>query len=253
MNIQQKVKQTLSKIKLTSPKGVPPEGGKKILVALSGGKDSTVTAYFLKKFGYNIEGLHIDLGMGDYSKKCLSAVEDLCKQLVIKLHVYDIKKEMGSSMCYLRSAIQSRKNLKNCAICGVIKKWILNKEARKLKRDTGDKLLELLERRLDNVLFRGGLTPSRSIARQLVSHKQVLVDGKKVNIPSYRVKVDQTVVLTAKGMGRPTVKDFLKEKKATISPWLERKAAVVRVKRLPVRDEIEQDINEKLIIEFYSR
>lgn len=127
------------------------------------------------------------------------------------------------------------------------------KEARKLKEGTGDKLLELLERRLDNVLFRGGLTPSRSIARQIVSHKQVLVDGKRMNIPSYQVKTDQTVALTSKGMGRKIIKDFLKDKKATISPWLERKAAVVRVKRLPVRDEIEQDINEKLIIEFYSR
>jgi len=140
-------------------------------------------------------------------------------------------------------------------IYGVRERQLKNyfKEARKLKKDTGDKLLELLERRLDNVLFRGGLTPSRSIARQLVSHKQVLVDGKKVNIPSYRVRIDQTVALTSKGMGRKTVKDFLQDKKATISPWLEKKAAVVRVKRLPVRDEIEQDINEKLIIEFYSR
>ena len=126
-------------------------------MALSGGKDSAVTCYLLKKFGYNIEGLHIDLGMGEYSHKCLKAVQDLCKQFEIKLHIYDIKKEMGSGMCYLRSAIQSRKSLKNCAICGVIKKWIMNKEARKLKADkiaTGHNLDDEAQTFLMNI-FKG--------------------------------------------------------------------------------------------------
>lgn len=125
MKIETKVKQTLKKIGLNKKE--------KIIVALSGGKDSCVTAYLLKKFGYNIEGFHIDLGMGEYSKKCLNAVRELCEQLKIKLVVYDIKKEIGNSMCYLRSSVQSTKSLKNCAICGVIKKWIMNKQARKLK------------------------------------------------------------------------------------------------------------------------
>ena len=127
MALETKFKQTLKKIKLNKKE--------KILVALSGGKDSTVTAYLLKKFGYNIEGFHINLSMGDYSKKCLDAVEKLCKQLGIKLHTYNIKNEMGGSMCYIRTSIQTThgKGLKNCAICGVIKKWIMNKEARRLK------------------------------------------------------------------------------------------------------------------------
>jgi len=125
--LETKFKQTLEKINLDKKD--------KILVALSGGKDSTVTAYLLKKFGYNIEGFHINLSMGDYSKKCLNAAKELCKQLDIKLYLYDIKKEMGNSMCYIRTAIQTNqgKGLKNCAICGVIKKWIMNREARKLK------------------------------------------------------------------------------------------------------------------------
>jgi uncharacterized protein (TIGR00269 family) len=134
MNIEQKVKQTLAKIKLENRQAVLKKD--KILVSLSGGKDSTTVAYLLKKFGYNIEGFHIDLGMGSYSEKCLEAVKQLCKQLDIKLHLYDIKDEMGSSMCYIRQGIQhEKKGLKNCAICGVIKKWIMNKEARKLKVD----------------------------------------------------------------------------------------------------------------------
>lgn len=126
-------------------------------------------------------------------------------------------------------------------------------KASKVKEGAGENFLELLERRLDNALFRGGLAPSRSAARQLISHKQVLVDGERIDIPSYQVKVDQTIALTPKGMTRKEVKDFLVDKKVASSPWLERKAAVVKVKRLPKREEMEQDINEKLIIEFYSR
>lgn len=147
--IEQKVRQTLAKIKLNKHE--------KILVALSGGKDSSVAAYLLKKFGYNIEGIHINLHMGDYSDKCLEATEKLCRDLGIKMHIYDIKHEMGSSMCYIRSSVQQEKGLKNCAICGVIKKWILNKRARELKADkiaTGHHLDDEIQTFLLNI-FKG--------------------------------------------------------------------------------------------------
>lgn len=127
MDIQKQVKQTLEKVKLSK--------NKKIFVALSGGKDSTVVTYMLHKLGYQIQGFHINLGLGDYSARCEKVTKELCNNLGIKLNLYNFKKEHGSSMCYLRTTIQSKKALKNCAICGVIKKWILNKQARKLKAD----------------------------------------------------------------------------------------------------------------------
>ena len=161
MNISQKVCHTIKKYKLCNKK-------EKILVALSGGKDSTVTAYLLKKFGYNIQGIHIDLKIGKYSDDCLKEVKKLCEDLKIKLYVYDIKKEMGSGMCYLRSAIQSKHGkgkLRNCAICGVIKKWILNREARKLKADklaTGHNLDDEAQTFLMNI-FKGSPKLSSNI------------------------------------------------------------------------------------------
>lgn len=153
MKLETQVKNTLKKIKLSKKD--------KILVAISGGKDSIVTAYLLKKFGYDISGVHIDLKMGKYSKDCFEASKKICEDLGIKLYVYDVKKEMGSSMCYLRSAIQAKHKgvIKNCAICGVIKKWILNKETRRLKFDkiaTGHNLDDEAQTILINI-FKGSL------------------------------------------------------------------------------------------------
>jgi len=117
---------------------------------------------------------------------------------------------------------------------------------------TGESLLQLLESRLDNVVFRSGLTPSRSVARQVVSHGQVFVNGKKVNIPSYQVKTNDVVSLGGKALEIPVVKVNL-EKKVVPPSWLDKKAAVVKMLRQAQRKEIDADIDEQLIIEFYSR
>ena len=125
-------------------------------------------------------------------------------------------------------------------------------EAMKSPQNTGERLLQLLESRLDNIVYRLGLTQSRSLARQLVTHGHIQVDGKKVDIPSYLVKPDQIVSLSKKGSQLLVIKESL-EQKPTPPKWLSRKAIVGRMERLPVRDEMSESIKENLIIEFYSR
>lgn len=152
-------------------------------------------------------------------------------------------------------ALQLRGKQKAKRIYGVLERQFRRyfDKARKVKEQTGEALLRLLELRLDNVVYRLGLVPSRSVARQMVSHGHILVNGKRVNIPSYQVKVDETISLSPQGLKIQEVKETLAEKNAIIPLWLERKAAVGRIKRLPKREEIESDIDEKLIVEYYSR
>jgi len=122
---ESKVKSTIKKYKLASKKD-------KIIVACSGGKDSTTTLYLLKKLGFNVEALHIDLLIGKWSDENRKNLEKFCKDLGVRLHIINMREEYGSSICYIRSNIQAKQKLTNCAICGVIKKWILNKKAREL-------------------------------------------------------------------------------------------------------------------------
>lgn len=117
--------------------------------------------------------------------------------------------------------------------------------ALKSRGNTGEKLLMLLETRLDNIVYRLGFAPSRPAARQLVSHRHVLVNGQKVNIPSYSVKVGQTVSL-ASGVKEISIS-------AKLPAWLERKALVGRMVRVPKREDLVEPISEQDIVEFYSR
>lgn len=130
---------------------------------------------------------------------------------------------------------------------------IYYEEAMGVKGATGEALLQMLETRLDNLVYRLGLTPSRSIARQVVNHGQVLVDDKKVTIPSCRVKVGQVISLSNKAAGIAAVKESLADKERKTPDWLERKANSGRIKHLPKRDEIDADFDENLVVEYYSR
>ncbi|MBI4100424.1 30S ribosomal protein S4 [Candidatus Microgenomates bacterium] len=125
-------------------------------------------------------------------------------------------------------------------------------QAARSKGNTGEKLIQLLEQRLDNMIYRLGFAPTRASARQIVSHGHVQVDEKRVNIPSYQVRPGEVITLTKKGLGIPVVQESLKETK-DILPWLKRKGPVGKEEAIPTRDQVPLDINEQLIIEFYSR
>ena len=127
------------------------------------------------------------------------------------------------------------------------------KKALKSRGNTGEVLLSLLERRLDNVIYRLGLAPTRVAARQFVSHGHVRVNSKKVNIPSYRVKKDDVVTLSAKGVNIPSVVKLTSNKNFKAPSWLERKGIIGKIVRNPVREDITEPIAEQDIVEYYSR
>ena len=150
---------------------------------------------------------------------------------------------------------QLREKQKVKRIYGVLEKQFRRYvgEALKSRGNTGEALLVSLEKRLDNIVYRLGFAPSRPSARQIVSHRHVLVDGKKVNIPSYSVKVGQTVSLDSKAVKIPEVKKAIEQKDFKVPSWLERKAVVGKVKASPKREDIIEPISEQDIVEFYSR
>ncbi len=125
--------------------------------------------------------------------------------------------------------------------------------ALKSKGNTGEALLTSLEKRLDNVVFRLGFAPTRPSARQVVTHEHVLVNGKKLNIPSYSVRVGDVISLDAKSMSIPEVKKAFDVEDRVVPAWLERKAAAGHVKVNPTRVDVVEPINEQDIVEFYSR
>ncbi|MBU4252443.1 MAG: 30S ribosomal protein S4 [Candidatus Omnitrophica bacterium] len=128
--------------------------------------------------------------------------------------------------------------------------------ASKTKGVTGKVLLQLLERRLDNVVFRMGMGISRSQARQIVRHNLIAVNSRRVNIPSYLVDKDDLVEIKAKDKVKIKIKDNLElSKDRTVPSWLEFSAAEMKGKvlRLPEKTDIQQPIQEQLIVELYSK
>jgi len=150
---------------------------------------------------------------------------------------------------------QLREKQKVKRLYGVLEKQFRGyiDKAEKTKGNTAEKLFQLLETRLDNVVFRLGFANSRPMARQLVTHRHVFVDGKRVNIPSYQVRKGQTVSLSDKALQMPDVKELLKAKEANLPKWLQKKAAAGKILRLPVRDDIPEPVDDQAVIEFYSR
>ena len=123
---------------------------------------------------------------------------------------------------------------------------------------TGENFLQLLERRLDNVVYRMHFAVSRSQARQLISHGHVLVNGKSVNVPVYEIKVGDVIEIKEKSKRLPVIQDALNEvSKSGTMPWISVDVDAVKgtFNAIPRRDEISDlaDIKEQLVVEFYSK
>jgi len=127
-------------------------------------------------------------------------------------------------------------------------------EAVRMKGVTGENLLALLERRLDNVVYRMGIGSSRKEARQLVSHRHITVNGKSVNIPSYTIRKGDVIAIKENKRDLEPFKE-LKNQKMVMPKWLEFNGAKLsgKIIELPARDDIDLNIQENMIVELYSR
>ena len=154
--------------------------------------------------------------------------------------------------------LQLREKQKAKFIYGVLEKPFRNyyEKAERLSGQTGENLMILLERRLDNVIFRLGFARTRKEARQIVDHKHVLVNGKQVNIPSYLVKAGDTIEIKETKKGSQRYKDILEVTGGNMIPdWLEVDSENLTgtVKELPNREAIDVPVDEMLIVELYSK
>ena len=156
-------------------------------------------------------------------------------------------------------ATQLREKQKVKRIYGLLERQFRNyyKKASNKKGNTGENLLQLLETRLDNVVFRMGFAVTRASARQLVSHRGVLVNGKYVNLPSYQVKAGDAIALSERAQKQLRVQESL-----TLSQQMDLRPSWIDVdaskfsgvfKAVPVRGDLPADINEALIVELYSK
>jgi len=154
--------------------------------------------------------------------------------------------------------VQLREKQKARRIYGIMEGQFRNyfKVADRQKGVTGENLIVLLERRLDNTVFRLGFSNSRSDARQLVRHGHVMVNGRKVNIPSYLLRPGDVVEIQEKSRNSTRIQEALvsAERKST-PPWLELEPARFKgiFKNFPGRDEVALPVNEQLIVELYSK
>jgi small subunit ribosomal protein S4 len=154
--------------------------------------------------------------------------------------------------------LQLREKQKLRRIYGVLEKQFLNyyKKAAKRKGSTGENLLQLLECRLDNVVYRMGFGSTRAEARQLVSHRAVLVNGSSVNIPSYQLGAEDVVSIREKNRNQARIKYALQlAQNSGFVDWVEVEPNKMTgtFKRVPERSDLPADINESLVVELYSK
>ncbi|MEO0553333.1 MAG: 30S ribosomal protein S4 [Bacteroidota bacterium] len=154
-------------------------------------------------------------------------------------------------------AIQLGEKQKAKYTYGVLEKQFANlfDKASRKSGITGEILLQLLESRLDNIIFRLGIAPTRRAARQLVLHKHITVNGDIVNIPSFSVRVGDMIAVRERSKSLEVVTDSLASNIQNRFPWLEWDGSELsgKVVAIPQRDEIPENINEQLIVELYSK
>lgn len=156
-------------------------------------------------------------------------------------------------------SLQLREKQKVKRLYGLLEKQFSNlmKEASRVQGQSGQVLLQLLERRLDNTLYRAGFAPSRRAARQLATHGHFMLNGVRVDIPSIRVKAGDVITLRDHSKANEYFKklDDISPAPSATPAWLkvDRKKVSVQVTGVPSRDDAEPEINEQLIVEYYSR
>ena len=157
-------------------------------------------------------------------------------------------------------SIQLREKQKVRRMYGLLEKQFSNlmEKATRMQGQSGENLLVLLESRLDNTVYRAGFATSRQAARQLVSHGHVMLNGRRVDIPSIEVKAGDEITLRPKSQKNAYFKNFEELNDVVEQPslsWLkaDNKKFTIKITSAPTRDEAEPDINEQLIVEYYSR
>jgi small subunit ribosomal protein S4 len=176
-----------------------------------------------------------------------------------KCHIDKIPGDKGTRQKRLSDyALQLREKQKLRRIYGILEKQFRSyyKEAARRKGSTGENLLSILECRLDNVVYRMGFGVTRNEARQLVSHKTILVNGKSVNIPSFQVNTADVISIREKSKKQVRIQDSLAiAEQLTFPEWLDvnTKAMEGTFKSIPERSELPAEINEQLVVELYSK
>ena len=195
--------------------------------------------------------------------KNMQPVLKRCKTLGIEPGVMGINKHSKRNPKQSRKkqseyGLQLNEKQKVKFIYGVLEKQFRKYYVMATKRNgiTGEMLLQILESRLDNVVFRLGLANTRREARQIVNHGHILVNGQKVNIPSYLIKQGDVVTLKEKSRCSSRIKDIVEANASRVVPkWLDmdKNTLTGKVVALPARDDIDYEVEEHLIVELYSK
>ena len=197
--------------------------------------------------------------------KNMQPIAKRCKALGISPAVMgyakkETKRNPGGQMRKKKSeyAIQLNEKQKVKFVYGILEKQfrMYYEKASAMSGKTGENLLTLVERRLDNVVYRLGFAKTRREARQLVNHGHVTVNGRKVNIPSYQVKPGMVISLTEKGKSMQKIKENIEDNAFRAAPkWIEydKNNLTAKIIAVPAREDIDMPIEERLIVELYSK